>query len=285
MDYQGEMVRDGFCYLEAARWHDGALWFSDIGNRKIHRMTPDGTVSFVAEVPETPSGLGWAPDGALLLISMEDSGLRRMEPSGEIRLAHALANHVFHANDMAVDSEGRAYVTQFGFDLFGGKPPAGCSLLLVQPDGQMILCGEGLVFPNGVGISKDGRTLVTAESFSGRLTAFDRAADGTLSGQRTIAHFDQPEDVLDGLCIDAELGVWVAAPMRGEFWRIVEGKGITDRVRPAPGAGTYCVDCMLGGPDMRTLYLLVADTTVERLGNNWDSTASIQQVRVAVPGF
>ena len=285
MIYQGEITHEGFIYGEALRWHEGALWFSDIGNRKIHRLGPDGIMTCVADVPETPSGLGWGKDGALMLITMEDSGLRRMDASGTIERLHDLAPHLFHANDMTVDAEGRAYVTQFGYDLFGGAPPQGCSILLVQPDGRKIACGEGLVFPNGIGISADGGTLIVAESFSGRLTAFDIGEDGILTGQRVFASFDDPKDVLDGLCLDSELGVWVAAPMQGEFWRVVDGGRITDRVRPAAGAGSYCVDCVLGGPDMRTLYMVVADTDVERLGNNWDSTATIQQVRVEVPGF
>lgn len=286
MILQGDITHEGFRYLEAARWHAGALWFSDIGNRTIWRIGDDGVPVAVSRIAERPSGLGWDADGALLAISMEDSGLRRIAGDGAPVPMRDLAPHLFHANDMCVDRDGRAYVTHFGYDLFSGAQPTGTYVLVVHPDGRMERCGEGLVFPNGVALSEDGRTLIVAESFGARLAAFSVLPDGGLAEQRVFADFGDPAlDVLDGLTIDRDMGVWVAAPFRGEFWRVTDGGTITDRVRPAAGGGTYCVDCALGGPDMRTLFMLVADTTVERMANDWDSTATIQQVRVDIPGF
>ena len=283
----GTVVAEGFGYLEAARWHDGALWFSDIGKRQIHRMTAAGAHSTVASIAARPSGLGWTPDGALLVIGMEDQTLNRLAPDGAIATSRGLGELCFHPNDMCVDAAGRAYITQFGYDLFTGAPPAPCGLLTLDAVGNAALAGSGLVFPNGVALTPDGRTLIVAESFGYRLTAFDVAADGSLSGQRVFAEFDNSagDAVLDGICVDAAGAVWVGMPVAQEFRRVIDGGTVTDVVRPAPGAGTYCVDCALGGADGRTLFLLVADTTIERMANNWDSAASVQTVTVATPGW
>jgi sugar lactone lactonase YvrE len=280
-----ELVKDGFGYLEAARWSRGALWFSDIKQKRIHRMSPTGETATVATIPTTPSGLGFAPDGSVLAVSLDDSKLWRFS-GGELKEVADLSSLAFHTNDMAVDRQGRAYVTQFGYDLFGGAAPMPCGLVVVQPDGTAVVSGEGLIFPNGVAISADGGTLVVAESFGYRLSAFDlRSADGLLGRKRIFADFGDPNvDVVDGICMDAAGGVWVGCPFAGEFRRVVEGGRVTDRIVPEVG-GRYCVACALGGEDLRTLYLLVADTDVERLGKGWDSTASVQAVRVEVPGF
>lgn len=276
-----QILASGFGYLEAARWHGGALYFSDIKHRKVFRMAPDGAAHVVLELPQRPSGLGWAADGAMLVVGMEDNSLKRVSPGGEILASRDLSGHAIHANDMAVDGAGNAYVTQFGYDLFGHAPPEPTSIVRIDAAGTVSAQGGGLLFPNGIAFSPDGRTLVVAESFAYRLTAFDVAPDGNLTNQRLFAQFGDPaRDVPDGLCIDSAGAVWVAMPFAGEFWRVEDGGTITDRVKPAPGTGTYCVDCILGGEDGRTLFLLVADTDVERLGNDWDSTATVQAVTV-----
>jgi hypothetical protein len=280
------ILAEDFGYLEAARWHDGALWFSDIGKRRIHRMTTDGAHSVIATIAARPSGLGWAPDGALMVVGMEDQTLNRLAPDGSIAASRGLGDVCFHPNDMCVDPAGRAYITQFGYDLFIGAPAAPCGLLTIDAAGNASTVGGGLVFPNGVALTPDGRTLIVAESFGYRLTAFDVAADGTLSGQRVFAQFDTSGgEVLDGICVDVAGGVWVGMPFAGEFRRVIDRGTVTDVVRPAGGAGTYCVDCALGGADGRTLFLLVADTSVERMANDWDSTATVQTITVAVPGW
>ena len=278
---------DGLGYLEAARWYRGALWFSDIKHRTIHRMDASGALEAVATVPTRPSGLGFEPDGSVLVISLEDSRLLRVVGDGLEEVAD-LAPVSYHPNDMAVDREGRAYISQFGYDLFGGGPPAPTGLIVRHPDGRIEPAGEGLTFPNGVALSQDGRTLVTAESFSSprtRLTAFDVRSDGSLGGQRVFAEFGAPDvDVIDGICMDAEGAVWVGCPFAGEFRRVLDGGEVTDTIAVPPAGGNYCVDCVLGGDDLRTLFLLVADTDVQRLGDDWDSTARVEAVRVDVPG-
>ena len=232
------IVADGFGYLEAARWHDGALYFSDIRNRRIHRLRGDGSHDEVAIIAARPSGLGWTPAGALLVIGMEDDTLNRLAPDGSIVESTPLAGAVIHPNDMAVDAHGRAYVTQFGYDLFGHAPIAECGLLMIDAAGGKHVFGSGLRFPNGIALSADGRTLVVAESFAYRLTAFDVAPDGSLSGQRIFADFGSAGDAVpDGICMDSAGAVWVAMPMVGEFWRVVDGGEVAARVRPA-GPGT-----------------------------------------------
>ncbi|MFA7596409.1 MAG: SMP-30/gluconolactonase/LRE family protein [Novosphingobium sp.] len=283
MNGRPKVVKEGFGYLEAARWRDGYLYFSDIKNRKVHRMRPDGDLETIVTIPQRPSGLGWTADGDMLVIGMEDNTLNRVGKGGRIEASIDLNGSVLHANDMAVDPTGRAYVTQFGYDLFNHAPPAATHVTSIAPDGAIAHFGSGLVFPNGIAISADGRRLIVAESFGYRLNAFDIAPDGSLSNQRIFADFgDDENNVLDGLCIDAEGAVWVAMPFAGEFRRVLDGGTVTDVVKPT-GKGTYCVDCVLGGDDGRTLFLLVADTNVERMANDWDSEASIQTLIAEVP--
>ncbi|MES2492454.1 MAG: SMP-30/gluconolactonase/LRE family protein [Pseudomonadota bacterium] len=275
-----QVIASGFGYLEAARWHAGSLYFSDIKDRKVWRMSADGTPEIVLNLPERPSGLGWTPGGDMLVIGMEDNTLRRIT-DGESAAILDLSAHVVHANDMAVDTAGNAYVTQFGYELFEHEQPRPTHIVRVDAGGGIKHFGGGLIFPNGIAVSPDGTMLVVAESFGHRLTAFDRSPDGTLSNQRLFAQFTDPaRDIPDGICIDAAGAVWAAMPFAGEFRRVAEGGEITHRITPAPGSGTYCVDCALGGADGGTLFLLVADTDVDRLGNDWDSTATVQAVPV-----
>lgn len=278
------ILASGFGYLEAARWRDGGLYFSDVKERKVFRMAPDGSYAVVLELPQRPSGLGWTTAGDLLVVGMEDNSLKRVGAGGDIHASLDLSGHAIHTNDMTVDARGNAYVTQFGYDLFEHAPPEPSDIVRIDEAGNVAHFGGGLVFPNGIVIAPDGKTLVVAESFSHRLTAFDVAPDGGLSNQRLFAQFGDPErDIPDGICMDSAGAVWAAMPFAGEFRRVLDGGTVTDRITPAPGAGTYCVDCILGGKDGRTLFMLVADTDVERLGNDWDSSASVQAVEVAIP--
>lgn len=284
MSREPAILAEGFGYLEAARWRDGALYFSDIGQRRTFRMDADGGHVPLFDLAPRPSGLGWTPDGDMLVVGMEDNTLNRFDATGKQVGRTELTGRVLHANDMAVDASGRAYMTQFGYDLFNHAPPEPTGVVAVETDGTVRHFGEGLIFPNGIAITPDGATLIVAESFGFRLVAFDIAADGSLSGQRVFADFTHSDrNVLDGLCIDAEGAVWVAMPFIGEFRRVRDGGEIVERIRPA-GRYSYSVDCALGGADGRTLFLLCADTDVERMGNDWDSEASVQSLRVEVPG-
>ena len=283
------VLAGGFGYLEAARWHRQALWFSDFKYQKVHRMTADGRYVTVAEVPTTPSGLGFAPDDSLLIVSLSDGHLLRLAPGSREPVDIADLNQVgFHPNDMAVDGEGRAYITHFGYDWFNGDEPRPTGVIIRHPDGRQELAGGGLQFPNGVAISPDGKRLYVAESFATpntRLTAFDIVEGGGLARQRTITQFGPAgTHIADGICVDLEDGVWVAVCQQGEFRRVLPDGTVTDTVRIPAAEGNYVVDSALGGPDGRTLFMLIADATVERIRDNFQTTARVEAVRVDIPG-
>ena len=279
-----QILKDGFGYLEGARWYDGSLWFSDIKEKTVYRMSEDGEIEHRWRVAARPSGLGFSPAGDLLVVSMEDSRLLKISREDSTMIAD-LSDIAIHPNDMAVDRAGRAYISQFGFDLFGGGAPATCGVLVVEADGETRIQGSDLTFPNGLAITANGKQLVVAESFGGRLSVFDIHDNGDLGPRRDFAVFGDPAaDVPDGLCLDANDAVWVGCPFAGEFRHINSNGEIIDRVIPK-GDGTYCVACALGGADGRTLFMLVADTDVDRLANDWDSSAWVATTRVETPGI
>ena len=274
---QLQPVIDGLAFAEAPRWHGGKLWFSDMYTHAVHCLEPDGQLTTVVEVPGKPSGLGWLPDGRLLVVSMAERKLLRLEPQGLVEHADLSQLAGFDCNDMVVDSHGRAYVGNLGFDVFGGAPMQPAALVMVTPDGQARTVADGLLFPNGAVITPDGKTLVIAETFGYRLTAFDVAADGSLSGRRSWAELGNV--MPDGICLDAEGAIWTGSPLTAEFLRIREGGEITDRIACTQPA----IACALGGADGRTLYMVSGPTTrpEEALAAR---AGRIDSVRVAIPG-
>lgn len=278
------VVREGFQYLEGARWHNDELWFSEIPQGKVYRMAVDGGLTVAASVDAKPSGLGFTPDGTPLVVTQADSALRRITPTGDTEIVASLSDVAVGANDMWVDSSGRAYITQIGYDLFNGAEAEGSSVITVSPDGEVETAGKDLVCPNGVGLSPDGKTLYVAETFNFRLTAFDVDERGGLSNQRVFKQFDSLEnDAVDGLCVDSEGAVWVTCPFSSEVRRITPDGTVTDRVSTAT-PGHWVVSCALGGPDRRTLYMCCAETDLERMSNNFQGTARVEAVEVDVPG-
>lgn len=261
-----EVVLEDCTFLECPRWHDGRMFVSDFYTGRVLAFAPGGAAETVAEVPNQPSGLGWLPDGRLLVVSMKDRRLLRQEPSGEL-VEHADLSGLaaWHLNDMVVDAHGRAYVGNFGYDLMAGGAMQPAAVLRVDPDGSASVAAQGLQFPNGSVLTSDGATLVVAESFGGRLSAFDVAADGSLSGRRDWAAFgadaDDPAAVTpDGICLDAEGAIWVADAGHHRAIRVREGGEILAEVH----AGDLDVfACMLGGEDGRTLYLCAAPSYLE----------------------
>lgn len=245
------LVLDQLAFPESPRWHDGALWFSDFYTHQVQRLGSDGRCQTVATVPGQPSGLGWLPDGRLLIVSMTDRRLLRLDGEALTVVADLSALAPFHCNDMVVDGRGRAYIGNFGFDMHARAQPRPTGLILVEPDGRARIVAQDLHFPNGMVITSDGGTLIVAESYAGRLTAFDIAADGALTGRRVWARL--PERVApDGICLDAAGCVWLASPVTREVLRVREGGAVMQRVlMPA-----QAVACMLGGEDRRTLYIL-----------------------------
>ncbi|UQS24953.1 SMP-30/gluconolactonase/LRE family protein [Amycolatopsis thermalba] len=285
-------VLDGFSYLECPRWHEGRIWFADFYTHRVYSSLEDGgDLRVEAEVPQQPSGLGWLPDGRLLVVSMRDARLLRREPDGSLVTHADLSAYVTgHPNDMVVDAQGRAYVGNFGFDLMNGAAVAPANLLRVDPDGTVTVVAEDLWFPNGSVITDDGVLLVD-ETFGNRVTAFDIAADGSLTNRRVWAQFGEPlterelEKALpeiavapDGCCLDAEGALWVADGIGGRLLRVREGGEITDEIQP--GTGVFA--CMLGGADGRTLFACAAPDFNEHARKD-AREASLLAFRVGVP--
>ncbi len=267
---------DGLRFPEGPRWHDGRLWFSDMHAGRVLAVDLDGKVETIATVPQQPSGLGWLPDGRLLVVSMQDQKLLRLDPDGLVEAADLSGVATHFCNDMVVDARGRAYVGNFGFDLHAGQSPVGTKLALVDPDGRVRVAAEDLLFPNGTVITPDGRTLIVGESFGARLTAFDVAEDGSLSGRREWARMERA--VPDGICLDAEGCIWVASPIGGHVLRLREGGEVTHRIEVEHEAFA----CMLGGPERRTLFLCTAaESDPAKTG---DRRGRIECVEVEVPG-
>lgn len=241
-------------FPEGPRWHEGRLWFSDFHDRVVRRLAPDGGLSVALELDDSPSGLGWLPGGDLLVVSMVRRALLRVGADGPRLHADLTGATRFRANDLLVDPAGRAYVSSFGFDLEAGAAPEPTALLRVDPDGSVHVAAEDVVFPNGMVLGPDGATLVVAETYAARLTAFDVAADGSLSGRRVFAEL--PGVAPDGICLDAEGQVWVATARSPEVLRVRDGGEVTDRVTVGSGSLSYA--CALGGADGRTLFVCTA---------------------------
>ena len=252
---------DGLSFPEGPRWRDGRLLFSDMHRQRVIAVDPAGRSETVLELNSScPSGLGWLPDGRLLVVSMEDRRLLRADPEGPVVVADCTPFAGFHCNDMVVDAEGRAYIGNFGFDLHGGGTPCPANLVLVRPAEDACVAASNLWFPNGAVITSDGKTLVVAETFAARLTAFDILPDGSLSHRRVWASLGKADNPLgetpqppvpDGIALDAEGGIWVASPTTREVLRVLEGGAITERIP----VSTSAFACMLGGADGRTLFV------------------------------
>ena len=260
-------VVENLHFSECPRWHDDRLFFSDFYLQQVLSVAYDGSdLRVEAEVPGQPSGLGWLPDGRMLVVSQSDSRLLRREPDGTLVTHANLAAHVTgDPNDMVVDTQGRAWLGNFGFDLMSGADLTTATLTRVDPDGTATTVAEDLWFPNGSVIVDD--TLIVDETFGNRTTAFDIAADGSLTNRRVWAEFgpvptandiggaiDQLDVAPDGCCLDAEGLMWIADANNERAVRVREGGEIVDQIDT--GSGTYA--CMLGGPDGRTLFLCCA---------------------------
>lgn len=273
-------VVDGLCFPEGPRWHDGHLWYSDMHAGEVRRCRPDGSGDeMVVQLGEDhSSGLGWDGDDRLLIVAMAGRRLLRLEADGSLtQVADLSGVAAFHCNDMVVDHAGRAYIGNFGFDYLAGQPPAGAALARVDPDGRVTAVAEDLMFPNGAVITADGSTLVVGETFAGRLSAYDVAADGSLSGRRVWAQLPQGV-VPDGICLDADGAVWAASPTSNEVVRVAEGGEILERI--ATGRAAFA--CMLGGGDGRTLFVCTADGS-DPVATVQSRTGRIEAVLVGSP--
>lgn len=274
---QTRTLLDGLVFPEGPRWHQGRLWFSDMHDHWVKAVGLDGKVERIVEVPEQPSGLGWLPDGRLLVVSMVDRRLLRLDTGGLVEVANLFDMASFHCNDMVVDARGNAYVGNFGFDLIGQGPYHSGEIILVKPSGEARVVAADMAFPNGSVITPDGKTLIVGESAGMRFTAFDIAADGSLENRRIWA--EVAPVVPDGSCLDAEGCIWVASPTTSEVARVREGGEIAARIP----VSTHAYACMLGGPDLRTLFIATAASHDPEQARR-DRSARIEIVEVDVPG-
>ena len=273
-----KVLLDGLIFPEGPRWHDGAFYFSDMHAGIVWRLTPEGSARKIQEFPGNVSGLGWLPDGTMLVVSMMDRHLLRLDPQ-DVLVAADLSSFVSSPiNDMVVDRKGRAYIGNFGFDLIKGEIPRPTVLLCVGPNGSVGVAAEDLHFPNGAVITPDGKTLIIAETFAARLTAFDIQQDGALTNRRAFAAVEGMR--ADGICLDAEGAVWVAWAGGNKIIRVREGGEIADTI-PLPDRHAYA--CMLGGADRRDLYICTARDHLPNVAKE-QRAGKIEVVRVEVPG-
>ena len=277
MAYETEVLLTGLRFGEGPRWHEGRLWFSDFYRHGIFTVDLDGNEELVLEVPEQPSGLGWLPDGDLLFVSMLDQCLKRLDSAGTVH-PHADLSEIAGGpcNDMVVAADGTAYVGNFGYDYSQGEEFAPATLAIVAPDGTTSRGPGDLHFPNGTVITPDGRQLIIAESWGRRLKAYDIERDGSLRNERLFA--DLGKRVPDGICLDAEGGVWVADPRNASCFRVVEGGEVTDHI----DLEVNCFACALGGDDRTTLFMVNAPASGEAAHEN--NAGRIETVTVAIPG-
>ena len=263
-DYSTTLLVDGFAYGEGPRWHDGRLWFTD-GMAGAVNVVEDGQIHRVADVPHA-SGLGWLADDTMVVSASLEAAITYIGAGSTVR--HELGHLAWSTNDM-VAFDDRVYVDLYGFTDAGMVG----SIALVAPDGEARVVVTELALPNGLVVTTDGSTLLASESDGERVLAFTIALDGGLLDAAL------PGRKPDGLCVDAEGALWVGCYDTGEFLRVRNGGEVLDRIPVSPG---WAVAPALGGPDGRTLYLVINETTIEGFLKG-KSVGRIEVARVDVP--
>jgi sugar lactone lactonase YvrE len=254
---KGTVICQGFTFIEGPRWYQGALWFSDFYDEAVFRVVPGETPEKVVTVPQQPSGLGWLPNGDLLISSMLDKTLYRWsENQGLKKYADVSAIAERRINDMLVDPSGRAWVGNFGFVHQDGESIAPGTLARVDTDQSVHAAANDLLFANGMVLVNGGKTLIVAETYRGCLTAFDIESTGDLVNRRLWAQLPDG-DVPDGICVDEEDAIWVASPTTGSVLRLLEGGEVTDSIQ----TGRKAIACALGGNNGRTLFVSSSEST------------------------
>jgi len=260
------ILTENIYFGECPRWHSGRLWFSDFFSHSVKSISPSGDLRTEFEIDDQPSGLGWMPDGSMLIVSMQKQQLLRRAPAGIMSLHAQLPSIGFRANDMVVDASGTALVGHFGFDLEAEMIARGipsvledhptAQILRVSPDGEIQVAADDMHFPNGSVITPDGKTLIVGETLAGALTAFEIAPDGTLRNRRLWAS-TWPR-VPDGIALNADGNIWIANPLAPECVLLEEGGRVLDVI----ATDQLCYACMLGGDDGQKLFICTAPTSL-----------------------
>ncbi len=284
---------DGGAFFECPRSHEGRWWLVDFYRHVVLSYDSDGTETTVMEVEAQPSGLGWLPDGDLLVVSMKDRRVLRRSSDGSVSV-HADVSGLTsgHLNDLIVDSGGHAFAGEFGFDLMGGGTPSTANLVRIDPDGSATVAADGLWFPNGMMIGADD-TLIVAETFAARFSAFTIGPDGTLGDRRIWAQVDPaptPADIgsmlaelkfaPDGCALDADGHVWAANAAGGALARVAPGGDVVEQIAMPDGLGVFA--CGLGGEDGHTLIACAAPDFNEA-ARSASREAQLFTTTVAVP--
>jgi sugar lactone lactonase YvrE len=275
-----QTLKTGLEIGESPRWHEGRLWFSNWGAQEVIAVDLDGKSEVMIRVPTTiPFSIDWLPDGRLLIVSGPEGVLLRREPDGSL-VTHADLTSLSDLgwNEIVVDGRGSAYVNGGGFDLMSGEPFAPGIVAVLTPDGSTRQVADGIAFPNGMAVTPDNSTLIVAESYAKRLSAFDIAADGGLSNRRVWADLD--EGVPDGICIDAENAVWYADVPNERCVRVREGGEVLQTVQLDRG----CFACILGGSDKRTLFMMAAKWAGPANMFDEPGTGQVLTVKAPAPG-
>jgi sugar lactone lactonase YvrE len=273
-----QVLMNGISFGESPRWHEDRLWFADWGARKLIAVDLNGRHEVIVRVPSFPFCVDWLPDGRLVIVSGEDRRLLRRERGGSL-VTHAdlsgLAEHAW--NDIVVDGRGNAYIGNIGFDMGVGEFAPGIVALVAQ-DGSARQVADDVAFPNGMVVTPDNSTLILAESYGGRLTAFDISSDGSLSHRRVWA--DLGDAAPDGICLDAEGAVWYGDVPNKRCVRVREGGEILETISLDRG----CFACMLGGPDGRTLFMVAREWRGPESMADEELTGQVLTVRAPAPG-
>lgn len=252
-------IANGLGFPEGPRWHNNKLFFSDFHQRQVRSIDLQGNIETVAYIPQQPSGLGWLPDGQMLIVSMADHKVLKLDLKGQLsEYANLSSIATGVCNDMVVDAQGRAYIGNFGGSNITLESTATADLAMIDTDGTVSIAAKNLVFPNGAVITPDNKTLIIAETMARQLTAFNIDDAGKLYNRRVWAN-TAPHPP-DGICIDSEGGVWVAA-IQNKVIRVLEGGRITHSINTDRG----CFACALGGAQGKTLYLCLAGSPAAHL--------------------
>ncbi|MBM3408484.1 MAG: SMP-30/gluconolactonase/LRE family protein [Betaproteobacteria bacterium] len=272
-----DIVLSGLTFPEAPRWRGDKLWFSDFYSHRVMTVDLNGRDDTIAEVPGRPSGLGWTPDGDLLVISMVEKRVLRLRAGRLEPYADLSALATGPCNDMVVDQRGRAWVGNFGYDRHAGESPRTTCIAFISESGVVSRAADDVVFPNGMVITPDGKSLIVGETFANRLTRFDIAADGQLVNRRVFAELDGVAP--DGICLDAEGAIWASNPTGSRMVRVFEGGRVAE-VLETGSRKSYA--CMLGGPNRQTLFVLTNTGSGPGMADKRDGC--IEAIEVDVPG-